>query len=84
MEELRPTPDGDERQPPFLDLNNDVSDRERGDQFREALDCWVTPVLSKTGTLRELKASPSVVGRSLVDKDAIRLGIRGGIGTADG
>ena len=80
LAELRPTPEDDERQEPFLDLKSDLSDDERGEQFREALDSWVGPALSKTSTLAELKANLIVVGRFLIDKDAIRLGI----GTSDG
>lgn len=58
-----------------------MSDDDRRKQFREVLDSSVTPVLSKTRTLADLKANPSVVRRFLVDRDAVRLGIRGGIGT---
>ncbi len=71
------SPDASEADEAYLDLDSSMSDDERSRQFREALDSLVTPALSKTGTLVDLKANPGVVRRFLVDKDAYRLGLRG-------
>jgi hypothetical protein len=71
--DLRPAPDDDERNEPFLDLKSGLSDDERGRQFLEVLDTVVAPALSGTSTLDDLKANPALVRRFLVDKDAYRL-----------
>lgn len=57
----------------FLDLRSKVSNEARIGQFRQVLDSVVGPALSKTGTLADLKANPTLVGRFLVNKDAHRL-----------
>ncbi len=82
LAELRPTPDDDERQEPFLDLNSGLSDDERRKQFRDVLDSCVTTALSNTGTVAELKARPDLLGRFLLNKDAHNLGLRGGLGSS--
>lgn len=71
--ELRPAPDDDERNEPFLDLTSNLSDDERRRQFREVLDFVVAPALSETSTLADLKANPALVRRFLIDNDAYRL-----------